>query len=268
MSDAHVIIEKRDGIGRITLNRPESLNALSRGMFEAMRAALADFGADDTVRALLLTGTGRGFCAGADLADPMMGTQLPVEERAAACAATLDGLMNALIRELRAAPFPTVAAVNGIAAGGGVGLALTADMVIAARSASFAVTFTPRLGLVPDLGASWHLPRHLGRARALGMALTGTPLTAGEAAAQGLIWKAAEDEALAAESEALAARLAAGPRLAQVEARRLVDGALERGLSAQLDAERDAQARMVVTDDVAEAMRAFAEKRKPAFRGR
>ena len=264
----HVIVEKRDGIGRITLNRPEALNALSREMIEAIRAAVADFAASGEVKALLLAANGRAFCSGADLSDPMMGQHLPQDQKGAACAATLDSLMNAMIRELRDAPFPTVAAVNGIAAGGGVGLALALDMVVAARSANFILSFTSKLGLIPDLGASWHLPQHLGRARAMGLMLTGAPLSAEEAVHQGLIWTVVEDTSLVAEADALAAKLAAGPTLAQVATRQLVDGALSRDFSAQLDAERDGQATMVGTDDVAEAMKAFAEKRKPVFKGR
>ena len=264
----HVLVERRAGVGRITLNRPEALNALSREMIEAIRAAVADFAASGEVKALLLTGNGRAFCSGADLSDPMMGQHLPRDQKAAACATTLDSLMNAMIRELRNAPFPTVAAVNGICAGGGVGLALALDMVVAARSANFILSFTSKLGLIPDLGASWHLPRHLGRARAMGLMLTGAPLSADEALHQGLIWTVVEDTSLAVEADALSAKVAAGPTLAQVATRELIDSALTRDLDGQLDAERDGQARMVVTEDVAEAMKAFAEKRKPAFKGR
>lgn len=265
MSQREIEISRQGHVGRIAIVRPETMNALRSTTFEALRAAIADFAADGNIRALMLTGTGRAFCAGADLSDPMMGGHLPRQERPAACAETLGGLMNALIRDLRNAPFPTIAAVNGVAAGGGVGLALTADIVLAAQSARFILSFTPKLGLVPDLGSTWHLARHLGRGRAMGMMLTGEPLEAERAAKAGLIWKAVADDALEAEAMALAGRLAAGPTAGQVRARRLLDGAFANDFDRQLDAERDAQASLVAGDEVIEAMSAFAEKRKPNF---
>ena len=182
MTSEDISVDVTDRVARIVINRPQAMNALRRETFVAMRAAFVELASDRNVRAAIVSGSGRAFCAGADLSDPMMGNDLPAEERPAACRQTLDSLMNALIREIRNAPFPVVSAVNGVAAGGGVGLALAADMVVAARSARFLVTFTPKLGLVPDLGTSWHLARHLGRARALGLALTGEPLSADDAA--------------------------------------------------------------------------------------
>lgn len=265
MSQREIDISTHGHVGRIAIVRPETMNALRSTTFEALRTAIADFATDGSVRALVLTGTGRAFCSGADLSDPMMGGHLPREERPAACAATLGELMNPLIRDLRNAPFPTVAAVNGVAAGGGVGLALTADIVLAAKSARFILSFTPKLGLVPDLGSTWHLARHLGRARALGLILTGEPVGAERAAEMGLVWKAVADEALEAEAMALAESLAAGPTGGQVKARRLLDAAFENDFERQLDAERDAQASLVSGDEVIEAMAAFAAKRKPDF---
>jgi 2-(1,2-epoxy-1,2-dihydrophenyl)acetyl-CoA isomerase len=263
MSD--IEISRSGPVAQIRLNRPETLNALRRETFEALTEAVSSLGSDAEVRALVLTGSGRAFCSGADLADPMMGAHLPREEQPAVCASVIDTLMNRTMRAIRNAPFPTVAAVNGIAAGGGVGLALAADMVIAARSARFVQTFTPKLALVPDLGSTWHLARHLGRARALGLVLTGEPIDGERAASLGLIWKCVPDDDLAAEAEKLAQQLAGGPTAAQVRARRLVDAAFDNDFDAQLDAERDAQASLVAGDDVNEAMRAFREKRPAVF---
>lgn len=265
---ADIGITRTGSVARIAIERPQTMNALRETTFRELRQALGDLGADPTVRALVLTGSGRAFSSGADLLDPMMGGHLPPEERGDACRATLGGLMNNLILALREAPFPTVAAVNGIAAGGGVGLALACDMVLAARSARFILTFTPKLGLVPDLGSTWHLARHLGRARAMGIMMTGETLSAEKAVELGLIWQAADDDALEAQALALAERLAAGPRTGQVAARRLLDRAFVNDFAAQLDAERDAQASLVGGAEVLEAMDAFASKRAPDFAGK
>ncbi len=263
MSDIDLSIA--GSVAHITLNRPETLNALRRQTFEELTDAIATLAADRSVRAMVLTGSGRAFCSGADLSDPMMGSHLPVEERAAACAAVLDTLMNRAIRAIRNAPFPTVAAVNGVAAGGGAGLALAADIVVAGKSGSFVQTFTPKLALVPDLGSTWHLARHLGRARALGLVLSGEVLDGERAAALGLIWKCVPDEELAAEAGRIAEQLAAGPNTAQLAARRLVDAAFDNDFDQQLDLERDAQASLAATEHVQEAMLAFKEKRAARF---
>ena len=257
-----------DSVATLRLTRPETLNALRWETFEAIIQAITDLSGRTDVRALVITGSGRAFSSGADLSDAMMGGHLPKEEQPAACAAVLDGLMNRTIRMIRDAPFPTVAAVNGIAAGGGVGLALAADMVVAARSARFMLTFTPKLGLTPDLGATWHLARHLGRARALGLVLTGEPLDAERAALLGLIWSCVPDEELDAQAARLATQLASGPVRSQVKARQLLDAAFDNDFNHQLDAERDMQASLVASDDVHEAMRAFKEKRRPVFTDR
>lgn len=264
MEDINIAM-RGNNVAYVTITRPEKMNALRSSTFSALRAALAGFAENPSVRALVITGSGGAFCSGADLSDPMMGGQLARDQRPAACTATLGGLMNALIRDLRNAPFPTVAAVNGVAAGGGVGLALTADIVIAAASARFILSFTPKLGLVPDLGSSWHLARHIGRARALALALTGEPIEASRAEEMGLIWKAIADDALEAEATALAERLAAGPVAGQVATRKLIDAAFANSFEAQLDAECAAQAGLVSGDEVVEAMAAFVERRKPAF---
>lgn len=264
---ADIAVETSGGVARIAIERPQTMNALRETTFREMAAALADLAADPAVRALVLTGSGRAFSSGADLSDPMMGGHLPPQQRGDACRATIGGLMNPLVQALRDAPFPTVAAVNGAAAGGGVGLALACDMVLAARSAKFILTFTPKLGLVPDLGSTWHLAHHLGRARAMGIMLTGETVPAERAVELGLIWKAVDDAALADEAMALARKLAAGPRKGQVAARRLLDRAFDNDFPAQLDAERDAQASLVGGAEVIEALAAFGEKRAPDFVG-
>lgn len=265
MQNSDLNVTLHGNVGRVAIVRPQTANALRRETFEELRATVADFTQRPEIRAMVLTGTDRTFCSGADLSDPMMGNHLAPEERGETCAAVLDGLMHALIRDIRTAPFPVLAAVNGVAAGGGVGLALAADMVIAARSARFMLTFTSKLGLVPDLGTSWQLAHHLGRARALGVLLTGKPIPAEQAVEWGLIWSMAEDGALETEAMDLAAQLANGPVGGQVAARRLLDGAFIRNLDGQLDAERDAQASLVGGAEVIEAMQAFAERRRPKF---
>ena len=266
MSD--IAVEISAGIAKVTLSRPQTMNALREAEFRALSETFANLSKDKSVRALLLTGSGRAFCSGADLSDPMMGGHLPPQDRGAATQATLGGLMNPVMKALRDLPFPTVCAVNGVAAGGGVGLALACDMVVAARSAKFVVTFTPKLGLVPDLGSSWHLARHLGRARAMGIMLTGEPVSAEQAVELGLIWKVVDDGDLEQTSGELATRLAAGPRRGQAAARALLDAAFVNDFGAQLDAERDAQASLVGGAEVLEALAAFAEKRRPDFSGK
>ena len=156
MSEKTVVLTVTDGIAEIRLNRPKVLNAISSEMLKAIRATVAEVGARSDVGVCTITGEGRAFCAGADLTDPMLGSNLPKGERGANCVAVMDGEINALVREMSALRLPKLAVVNGIAAGGGIGMAMVADIVIAAKSASFLVPFVPKLGLVPDLGATWH----------------------------------------------------------------------------------------------------------------
>jgi len=265
MQNSDLTVTEHGNVACVAIVRPTTKNALRRETFEQLRATIGELSARSDVRAVVLTGSDRSFCSGADLSDPMMGSHLPPEQRGEACAAVLDGLMHALVRDLRNAPFPVVVAVNGVAAGGGVGLALAGDIVIAARSARFVLTFTSKLGLVPDLGASWQLARTLGRARALGVLLTGAPISAEQALDWGLIWSVAEDEALHEQALDIAARLAAGPVAGQIATRRLLDRAFVSDLDTQLDAERDAQASLVGGAEVVEAMEAFAARRAPDF---
>lgn len=251
------------GLFRLTLNRPDRLNAFTLTMHAELQAAL-DQAEAEGARALLLTGAGRAFCSGQDLserrgvADPS--TPAPDLE------AGLKARFNPLIARMRALPFPTVAAVNGIAAGAGVGFALACDIVIAAESAAFLMAFA-RIGLAPDAGSSFFIPRLVGRARATAMMLLAEPIPSAQAAEWGLIWRAVPDEALAAEAEAIALRLAAGPTRSFRAIRALVDGAAGSDLAAQLDREAEAQGACGRSADYREGVAAFLEKRPARFTG-
>ena len=259
MTEQTILVDRRDGYRVVTLNRPQRLNAFTEAMHLALRAALAEAGADDTCGALLLTGAGRAFCSGQDLSDRLPGRGPPRD-----LGASLDTYYNPLVRQLRALPFPVVAAVNGTAAGAGASLALHCDIVLAARSARFVQAFA-KIGVVPDAGGSWLLPRLVGAARARALALTAEPLAAEKAAEWGLIWKAVDDAALLVEAEALCAQLAKGPKLGLSLIKRALDAAERNDLDAQLDFERDLQREAGFHPDYGEGVRAFVEKRTPNF---
>lgn len=259
-----ILQSSAQGVLTLTLNRPEALNSLNRSLMEHMRAALAKAAADESVRALIITGAGRGFCAGADLVEQ---SDTPPISRGQGISDGMTSHFNPLARDLAAFPKPTVAAVNGVAAGGGVGLALACDIVVAARSATFIQVFAPQLGLVPDMGCSWHLPRLVGAARAKGLALLGDRLTAENAAAWGLIWQAVDDDTLMLRAGEIAGKLAAGPTRGLVRTREVLAAALDNDLAAQLDLERRTQFDLGNTEDFAEGVRAFIQKRPPKFTG-
>jgi 2-(1,2-epoxy-1,2-dihydrophenyl)acetyl-CoA isomerase len=258
-----ILFEQEAGVGRITLNRPERLNAFTTQMHEELAQALVTCAEDEGVRAVLLTGAGRGFCAGQDLSDRA------VEPGAAPVdlGASVERYYAPLIRTLASLPKPVVCAVNGVAAGAGANIALACDIVIAARSARFIQSFA-NIGLIPDSGGSWHLPRLAGQARALGLALTGEPLSAERAESWGLIWRCVDDDALAGEAQALAAKFAAGPTRGYAETKRLIRSAWGRPLDQQLDQERDAMRELGRSADYQEGVAAFLAKRPPAFTGR
>lgn len=252
-----------DGIALLTLNRPEVLNSIDTRLIADMRAAVAEVAINPDARVLLITGAGRGFCAGADLA--AQGQRQDGMSVGQGVAHGMTVGFNPMMRELYALQKPIVAAVNGVAAGGGVGLALAADIVIAAKSASFVQVFGPRLGLIPDLGCTWHLPRLVGRARALGLALTGDKLPAEMAAEWRLIWKCVDDEALMNEARAIATKLAKGPTNAFGEIRKAVDVAGHNDFATQLDYERDVQGMLGDHPNFAAGVKAFLTKKEPEF---
>jgi 2-(1,2-epoxy-1,2-dihydrophenyl)acetyl-CoA isomerase len=262
MDEAAVLVEVRSGYRVVTLNRPQRLNAFNEAMHQALAPALAEAEADPACRALLLTGAGRGFCAGQDLSD-----RVAQPGQTAAVGDALGTYYNPLVRKLRALPFPVIAAVNGVAAGAGANIALACDIVIAARSASFVQAFG-RIGLVPDCGGTWFLPRLVGAARARGLALLAEPLSAEKAEAWGLIWKAVEDSMLMLEAEKMCAHFAAAPTVGLGLTKRALDAAETNDLAAQLDLERDLQREAGQTPDFAEGVRAFLEKRQANFTGR
>ncbi|MDN2568036.1 2-(1,2-epoxy-1,2-dihydrophenyl)acetyl-CoA isomerase PaaG [Aquibium sp. A9E412] len=258
-----VLHERREGYALVTLNRPGRLNAFNVAQHEALMAALKDCAADATCRAVLLTGAGRGFCAGQDLGDrdpAMMGDEPDLGH-------TLQTYYNPLVRFLRALDKPVVCAVNGVAAGAGANIALACDIVLAARSASFIQAFA-KIALVPDSGGTWWLTRHLGEARAKALALTGEPIGAEQAADWGLIWRAVDDAALMTEATALAERLASGPTHAYGLIKQAIQAAAANDLDAQLDLERALQREAGRSDDYKEGVSAFLEKRKAVFTGR
>lgn len=259
-----ITLEISDGIAALTLNRPQALNSLNKMLIDEMRAALRALGKDPACRSLLLSGAGRGFCAGADLANNGFADGVK-RSPGEGVSHSMEIGYNPLVRDFAQFPKPTVVAVNGICAGGGVGLALGGDIVIAAKSASFVQVFGPKLGLVPDMGVTWFAPRLAGRARARGMALLGDKISAGQAAAWGLIWDAVEDAELAAKARGFAARLAAGPQLGFRRIKETLDASWENTLDEQLELERKTQAELGDTPDFLEGVTAFLQKREAKF---
>lgn len=260
-----ILFDVSSGVATITLNRPDKLNAFIPAMNHDVMAAIRICTTDDSIRAVILTGAGRGFCAGQDLGEraahfALGGDPPDVGE-------TLDTLYNPLVRAIRALKKPVVVAVNGVAAGAGANLALNGDIVIAARSAKFIEAFC-KVGLIPDVGGTWHLPRLVGRSRSLGMALLGHPVSAEQACEWGLIWAVADDDALITEATAIAQQLAAGPTKALGAMKQAFNASESNTLEAQLDLERDTQRIMGQSDDYREGVTAFTEKRKADFKGR
>jgi 2-(1,2-epoxy-1,2-dihydrophenyl)acetyl-CoA isomerase len=261
MSEAPILVDKREGYRVITLNRPDRLNSFNEAMHMALRAALEDAEADASCRALMLTGAGRGFCAGQDLSDRVTKPGEKIE-----LGGTQDKFYNPLVRKLRGIRFPVVAAVNGVAAGAGANIALACDIVLAAKSTKFIQAFA-KIGLVPDAGGSWFLPHFVGAARARGLALLAEPLPAEKAEAWGLIWKALEDGELMDEAQRLCEGFAKAPTFGLSLIKRALDAAETNDLSTQLDLERDLQRQAGFSPDYGEGVRAFMEKRPPRFTG-
>jgi len=262
MTEPSIRLELADGCAMITLNRPERLNSFNPEMHQRLRDALDEIERREDLRAVLLAGAGRAFCSGQDLSERRAAPDAPPPD----LGASLDANFNPLVRRLRALPKPVVCAVNGIAAGAGANIALACDIVLAARSASFIQAFC-KLGLVPDSGGTYFLPRLVGGARAMGLALLGERLTAEEAERMGLIWKCVDDARLAEDSRGLARHLATQPTRGLAAIKQALQASPANSLDEQLDLERDLQRALGRTADYREGVTAFFEKRPPRFTG-
>lgn len=258
-----LIVEKKDGIATVTLNRPERLNALSAELMTELGSALDEIEADTAIRCLLLTGAGRGFCSGADLASGDLNNDGGMPDLGKA----LHSKYHPVIRKLASYRMPVVCAVNGPAAGAGMSLALCGDIVIAAKSATFLQAFG-NLGLVPDAGSTFFLPRLVGTARALGLTMLAEKLPAETAAEWGLIWQCVEDAELMPSAMKVATKFANGPTVGLAQIRKLVRQSATNGLDAQLEAERESQVIAGRTRDFIEGVTAFLQKRPAKFSGK
>jgi 2-(1,2-epoxy-1,2-dihydrophenyl)acetyl-CoA isomerase len=256
-----ILFSVEQGVARLTLNRPDKLNSFNTAMHKEVREALGRVSSEGG-RVLVLSGAGRGFCAGQDLGDRAVapgGQGVDLGD-------SIETYYKPLVLALRNLPLPVIAAVNGVAAGAGANIALACDLVIAARSASFVQSFS-KLGLVPDSGGTWFLPRLVGNARALGLALLGEKLSAEQAAQWGMIWRCVEDSDLKQTVDSLAAQLAQAPTRGLARTKQSIYGSWERSLEQQLVEERDLQRELGRSQDYAEGVAAFIEKRAPKFTG-
>jgi 2-(1,2-epoxy-1,2-dihydrophenyl)acetyl-CoA isomerase len=257
-----VRLDVADGVATLTLNRPDRLNSFTTAMHGEVRVAIDEAAGDPAVRCLVLTGAGRGFCAGQDLSDRAVAPgAAPVD-----LGASIENYYKPLLMRLRGLDMPTICAVNGVAAGAGANIPFACDLVFAAKSASFIQSFS-KIGLIPDCGGTWWVPRLVGPARAMGLALLGDKLSATDAEAWGLIWRCIEDDELMPTVMTVARQLAAGPTRGYVRTRQAIERALQLPLSAALDLERDYQRELGASDDYREGVAAFMAKRAPRFRG-
>jgi 2-(1,2-epoxy-1,2-dihydrophenyl)acetyl-CoA isomerase len=258
-----ILASQDAGVLTLTLNRPEKLNAFNPEMHRLLREALDRAAMDPAIRALLITGAGKGFCAGQDLSERDVSAGAAPTD----LSVSLGSNYNPLVRKLREMPKPIICAVNGVAAGAGANIALACDVVFAARSASFIQSFS-RIGLVPDSGGTYFLPRLVGMARAMGLALFADKVAAEEAERIGLIWRALDDDKLLGEATAAARSLASGPTKGYGLIKKALYASEGNLLDAQLDLERDLQREAGYSEDYREGVAAFMQKRKPAFRGK
>lgn len=262
MSYESILFSSERGIARITLNRPDKLNSFNIQMHLDLQDALKKVAADKSVRVLLFTGAGRGFCAGQDLGDRAVSPG----GKAVDLGASVENYYAPLVKALRNLPVPVVVAVNGVAAGAGANIALAGDLVLATRSAKFVQPFC-KLGLVPDTGGTYFLPRLIGTARAMGLAMTGAPLSATDAESWGLIWKAVDDANFAVEVEVLVEGLAKAPTKGLARTKQAIYASPNNALEQQLDIERDYMRELGFSNDYAEGVSAFMNKRQPNFTG-
>lgn len=262
MTYERITLVHDQGLATLTLNAPDKLNAVSRKMIAELKDCWEKLAADSSVRAVLLTGAGRGFCAGADLSDPDRDRGETADSGAA-----LDKFFNPVIRLMRSVPKPVVAAVNGPAAGVGMSFALAVDIAIASKSATFLQAFA-RIGLLPDGGSTWFLPRLVGEQRARALAMLAPQITAAQAKEWGLIWDVVEDGDLMKTAQELARRLADGPTLSLARIKEAMNRASANQLGQQLDLERDFQRELGRSEDFREGVAAFLAKRKPVFKGK
>ena len=251
-----------NGVAKLVLNRPDSLNSFNTQMHAEMREALKTVVKDKQIRCLLITGNGRGFCAGQDLSD----RSVAVGDEAPDLGASIEKNYNPMIRTLVGLEIPVICAVNGVAAGAGANIAFACDIVLAARSASFIQAFC-KIGLVPDSGGTWTLPRLVGRSRAMALSMLGNKIPAQQAADWGMIWQCIEDDELQSEADKMALHLASQPTVGMSLIKRAINASSTNTFDQQLDMERDLQRLAGRTNDYREGVAAFIEKRKPEFKG-
>ncbi len=263
MNYENILFEINDGIAQLTLNRPDKLNSFTQAMHDEVRHAVHKVGTDKSVRVFILTGAGRGFCAGQDLSD----RAVEPGARAVDLGDSVEKNYAPLVLALRGLPMPVICAVNGVAAGAGANLALACDIVLAAKSASFVEVFC-KLGLIPDTGGTYFLPRLIGSARAMGLAMLGEKLSAEKAEAWGLIWKAVPDEELAAETMAMARHFASAPTKGLAFTKQALYASAHNTLQQQLTLECGMMSELGRSEDYREGVAAFMEKRAPQFQGK